>query len=178
MASKEKEKKKNKRALFSQIGLKQKDRACHLGRIGCSLQRGGSKDSGQAPQPCCVGAVLSHRAIRCTLAPSPSLSTSRGGVGGLGSCCSYHRAVAGAAHQAPSTRHSKEGTAFLRHQLRQGPEVHAYLWELHTTKCCSSLPLIPSAVLPTSCALVSSDVSGDLPVPQKQLHVDILGLKD
>lgn len=129
------QKNKIKTALFSQIGLKWKDRACHLGAIGDSVQSGSTEDSGQAPQSSCAGAVLSHRAKGCFLAPSPSLSVARRDVRGLGSGYSHCRKClqTAAAHhkageppaetgrvnaaRASRTGCSNKGTAFLRHIL-------------------------------------------------------------
>lgn len=147
--------KKKKTALLSQIGLKWRDRACHLGAIGYSLQCGSTEDSGQAPQPCCVGAVLSHRAKTCFLASSPSLSMRRKDVRGLGSGYSYHRAVAEIdctqqqpttglvscqqrprrvdAGQASCTRCSKAGRAFLRHIVQPGTSSERMGWSMHSS---------------------------------------------
>ena len=110
-----------------------------MGAIGYSLQCGSTEDSSPAPQPCWEGAVPSHRALRCFLAPSRSLS-SRRDVKRLESGYSYHKVVAEndcvpqqptvrlvscqqspgrvKAAQGPCTRSSEQGTAFPRHILQ------------------------------------------------------------
>lgn len=85
-----------------------------------------------------------------------------------GEAAELHQSSPGTKYQAPKGGHSIPQTPAQAGP--GGPRI-----SLGTAQ---NQMLLPSAVLPTSCALVSSDVSGDLPVPQKQLHVDILALKD